>query len=205
MFKIGLTGGICTGKTLILDIFKELNCYTIKADDIAKQIIFADDSQITEKIVERFGKEILDPKTGSINKETFAQILFEDSDKRDYINNFIHPMVVAERTKIINDLRVTKTFEFFIYESALLVESGTYKDFDKIIVAYTTPEEQIKRLMARDNIDIQEAEKRLKSQFPLNEKLKVANYTIDTSGSIENTKSNTLETYHLMKKDLQGG
>ena len=85
-----------------------------------------------------------------------------------------------------------------------MVESGTYKDFDKIIVAYTTPEEQIKRLTARDGIDRQEAEKRLKSQFPLNEKLKVANYTIDTTGSLENTKSNTLETYHLMKKDLQG-
>jgi len=173
MFKIGLTGGICTGKTLILDIFKELNCYTIKADNIAKQIIFADDSQITENIVEKFGLHILDSKSGTIDKEKFARMLFEDSEKRNYINNFIHPMVVAERNKIINDLKLTKTFEFFIYESALLVESGTYKDFDKIIVAYTTPEEQIKRLMARDNIDMQEAEKRLKSQFPLNEKLKV--------------------------------
>ena len=90
MFKIGLTGGICTGKTIILDIFKELECHTIKADDIAKQIIFADDSQITEKIVEKFGHGIYDTDTGAIDKEKFARIIFEDSEKRNFINNFIH-------------------------------------------------------------------------------------------------------------------
>ncbi len=115
MFKIGLTGGICTGKTYILDLFKELDCYTITADDIAKQIIFADDSQITEKIVEKFGPEIYNAETRTIDKEKFAKLLFDDGEKRNFINNFIHPMVVAERNKIINDLRLTKTFEFFIY------------------------------------------------------------------------------------------
>jgi dephospho-CoA kinase len=83
------------------------------------------------------------------------------------------------------------------------VEAGIYKEFDKIIIAYSSPEEQISRLMARDNIDIEEAENKIKAQFPLNEKLKVAHYTIDTSGSFENTRSQTLETFHLLKKDLK--
>ena len=201
MIKIGLTGGICTGKSFILNIFKELDCYTIRADEIAKKIIFSNKPEIVKKIVEVFGDEIYDPKTG-IKKETFTRILFEDADKRIFINNFIHPLVVAERDNIIADLEESKIYDFFIYESALLVESGNYKDFQKIIVVYTSQEEQVRRLMQRDGITKEDAENRIKAQFPLNEKLKVAHYTIDTTGSFAEAKNKTLETFHLMKKDL---
>jgi dephospho-CoA kinase len=201
MIKIGLTGGICTGKSFILNIFKELDCYTIRADEIAKKIIFSNKPEIVGKIVEVFGDEIYDPKTG-IKKETFTRILFEDADKRIFINNFIHPLVVAERDNIIADLEESNIYNFFIYESALLVESGNYKDFQKIIVVYTSQEEQVRRLMQRDGITKEDAENRIKAQFPLNEKLKVAHYTIDTTGSFEEAKNKTLETFHLMKKDF---
>jgi dephospho-CoA kinase len=201
MIKIGLTGGICTGKSFILNIFRELDCYTIRADEIAKKIIFSNKPEIVGKIVKVFGDEIYDPKTG-IKKETFTRILFEDADKRIFINNFIHPLVVAERDNIFADLEESKIYNFFIYESALLVESGNYKDFNKIIVVYTSQEEQVRRLMERDGITKEDAENRIKAQFPLNEKLKVAHYTIDTTGSFEEAKNKTLETFHLMKKDF---
>jgi len=201
MIKIGLTGGICTGKSFILDVFRELDCYTIRADEIAKKIIFSNDPEMVKKIVEVFGDEVYDQKNG-INKEVFTQILFNDIEKRNFINRFIHPKVVVERDNIFNDLKKSKVYHFFIYESALLVESGNYKDFDKIIVVYSSQETQIKRLMERDSIEKEDAEKRIKAQFPLNEKLKVANYTIDTTGSFEETKKNTLETFHLLKKDF---
>lgn len=201
MYKIGLTGGICTGKTLILSIFKELGCYTIRADEIAKKIIFSPDSPVKDKILEVCGPEIFDKKKG-IDKDEFARILFEDEEKRILINSIVHPLVKQERKSIVAEFEQTSAYDFFIYESALLVEAGVYKEFDKIVVVYTTPDEQIQRLMERDSIDREGAEAKIKSQFPLSEKLKVANYTIDTTGSFENTRNKTLETFHLMKKDL---
>jgi dephospho-CoA kinase len=110
--------------------------------------------------------------------------------------------VAEEREKIFKDILQADIHPFFIYESALLVESATYKDFDKIIVVYSSVEEQKGRLVARDGINLQEAEDKIKAQFPLSEKLKVAHYTIDTTGSFENAEAKTLETYHLMKKDF---
>ena len=103
---------------------------------------------------------------------------------------------------IYKDLAETKIYDFFIYESALLVESGNYKNFKKTIVVYTNSEEQYNRLMERDKISHEDAEKRIKSQFPLSEKLKIANYIIDTTGDFENARAKTFEAFHLMKKDF---
>lgn len=202
MYKIGLSGGICTGKSVILNILKELGCYTVRADDLAKSIIFGDNSIIRKKLIKVFGQDIYDEKTG-LKKEIFSRILFEDSEKRNFVNKMIHPLVKAERKKLIKKLEESKLYDFLIYESALLVEAGIYKEFDKVIIVYTSPEEQIARLMKRDGIGFEEAENKIKAQFPLSEKLKVANYTIDTSGTFENTRIQTLETFHLLKRDLK--
>lgn len=201
MHKIGLTGGICTGKSFVLDIFKELGCYTIRADEIARNIIFSPDSPVSQDIIREFGEDIYDQKNG-LKKEAFTRILFEDVNKRHFVNQIVHPRVISERDKLFKDLEKVRVYQFFIYESALMVESGTYKDFEKIIVVYTSPEEQLKRLQKRDGISREDAEKRIKSQFPLSEKLKVANYTIDASGSFESARAKALESFHLMEKDL---
>jgi len=200
--KIGLTGGICSGKTFVLNIFKELGCYTLSADKIAKDIIFSENSEILEKIKEVFGNNIYSKENG-LDKELFSKTLFEDMEKRSFINNFIHPLVKKERNKIYDELNKADKDGFFIYESALLVEAGTYKSFDKIIVTYTGKEEQLNRLMERDNIDRELAETMIKSQFPLSEKLKVADYTIDTTGSKEDASRRALETFYLMEKSFK--
>ena len=83
MYKIGLTGGICTGKTFILNIFKELECYTIRADDIARNIIFSNNSEILKEIIKVFGEDIYDEKNG-LKKEKFTRLLFEDQEKRNF-------------------------------------------------------------------------------------------------------------------------
>ena len=204
MHKIGLTGGICTGKSFVLRIFGELGCYTARADEIAKKVIFSPDSPVAQDIIREFGEDIYDEKNG-LKKKAFTRILFEDVEKRNFVNQIVHPLVVAERDKIYKDLEKAGVYQFFIYESALMVESGTYKDFEKIIVVFTSPEEQLTRLQKRDGISREDAEKRIKSQFPLSEKLKVAHYIVDASGSFESARVKTLETYHLMKKDFNIG
>ena len=132
----------------------------------------------------------------------FTKLLFQDNEKRNFISNVIHPLVIEERKKMIRDLEKTGIYQFFVYESALLVESKSHEDFDKIIVVYTNPDEQKKRLVARDGISEDEAIIKIKAQFPLSEKLKIANYTIDTTGPLELTRKNTLETFHLLEKEL---
>lgn len=201
MHLVGLTGGFCCGKSFVLKVLEEQGCYTLRADDLAKTIITAKDSPVLAEIIGKFGPEIYDKKKG-LNKSRFSDMLFEDPEKRNFVNTIVHPLVGEERRKKIRAIEATQIYDFFVYESALLVESGVYKEFEKVIVVYASADVQIARAQARDKLSRLEAEKRIQSQFPLKEKLKVANYTIDSSGSRESTRSNTMEVFYLLKKDF---
>ncbi|MBU4404852.1 MAG: dephospho-CoA kinase [Candidatus Aminicenantes bacterium] len=201
MHAIGLTGGFCSGKTFVLKVLEEQGCYTMRADELAKNIIFSKDSPILQEIISAFGPEIYDREKG-LDKEKFSEILFEDHEKRNFINTIVHPLVSEERRNKIRAIAETRIYDFLIYESALLLESGIYNEFEKIIVVYTSVAEQLQRAMGRDKLTRPEAEKRIQSQFPLKEKLKVANYTIDSSGPFAKTRANTMEVFHLLKKDF---
>ncbi|HDP94112.1 MAG TPA: dephospho-CoA kinase [Candidatus Aminicenantes bacterium] len=200
MIQVGLTGGICTGKTFVLEIFKKLGCYTLQADELSQKIIFAPDSPVAKAIVDNFGAGILNRATGEIDREAFSRILFEDKAKRDYINKLVHPLVRSEREKLIKEIGKTTVYDIFVYESALMVESGIWRDFDAVVVVFAHADEQIRRLMERNQLFREEAESRIRSQFPLSEKLKVAHFTIDTTGSFEKAEAQTLETYHFLRK-----
>jgi len=201
MHVIGLTGGFCSGKSFVLKVLEEQGCYTLRADDLAKAIITAVDSPVLEEIVAVFGPRIYN-KNKELNKAKLSELLFEDPEKRNFVNQIVHPLVGEERRKKIRAIEETGIYDFFIYESALLVESGISKEFEKIIVVYTSPEIQIARAEARDKLSTLEAETRIQAQFPLKEKLKVANYTIDSSGTFDNTRANTMEVFYLLKKDF---
>ncbi len=201
MHAIGLTGGFCTGKTFVLKVLEEQGCYTMRADDLAKSIIFSQDSPVLQEIIAAVGPGIYDGEKG-LDKEKFSQLLFEDHEKRSLINAIVHPLVSQERKKKIRTIEETRIYDFLIYESALLLESGIFREFEKIIVVYSSPAVQIRRAMERDKLSRTEAQKRIQSQFPLREKLKVASYTIDSGGTFENTRANTMEVFHLLKKDF---
>jgi len=198
---IGLTGGICSGKTQVLQIFTELGAFTLKADDLAKQIIFIKNSPVSKEIVSFFGKKVLDGNNG-IDKNYFSKTIFSDPEKRAFVNELVHPLVDQEKKKRIKEIAATGLYSLFVYESALMVENDTFKSYRRVIVAFTSPEEQERRLMLRDGISRAEAKARIQAQFPLKEKLKIANYIIDTSGSFEQTRTKTCEVFHLLQNDL---
>ena len=204
MYNIGLTGGIGSGKSYILEVLREAGCFTLRADDVAKKILFSEDSNIKKSIREIFGNEII-REDESINKELLSQEIFRDEKKRRVLNHIIHPKVAEEREKMFQEIEKTGVYQIFVYESALLLETGIHKKFDKIIVVYTTESERLKRLRERDNISEEKAKEIINTQFPLSEKLKIANYTIDTTGDYTITRARTLETLHLIAKDFKLG
>jgi len=201
MVTVGLTGGIGTGKSFVLQVLRELGCYTMRADELAREIVFSPDSKVRDKIISALGPDICDPECG-LKKERVAEIIFHDPVKRQYINRIVHPLVAKEQRRRIREIAKTRRHDFFIYESALLAEAGTWRRFDTVVVVYAAAEIQVQRLMARDGISAEEANRRIQAQFPLKEKLRIADYTIDTSGEFEQTRQRTLETYALMRKDF---
>jgi dephospho-CoA kinase len=201
MHAIGLTGGFCAGKTFVLKVLEEQGCCTMRADDLAREIVFGKDSPVREEIAAALGPGVVDPERG-LDKEKFSELLFADRKKREAVNAIVHPLVSAERRQRIRAIAETRLYDFLVYESALLLESGVYRDFERIIVVYAPEAVQVHRAMERDRLTKAEALKRIRSQFPLREKLKQAHYTIASGGTLAATRANTLEVFHLLKTDF---
>jgi dephospho-CoA kinase len=201
MHRIGLTGGFCSGKTFVLKVLEEQGCRTLRADDLARNIVFAPGSPLREQVAGMFGAEVLGAN-GELDKEKFSQALFEDGEKRRALNAVVHPLVGEERRRLIREAEAAGIYDFLVYESALLLESGIQGDFERVIVVYSSPAVQLRRAMERDGLTRAEAQKRIRSQFPLREKLKAAHYAIDTSLGYDSTRARTLEVFHLLQKDL---
>lgn len=201
MHRIGLTGGFCSGKSFVLRVLEEQGCRTLRADDLAKTIVFAPDSPLLAEVAGIFGPGVLDAR-GGLDKEKFSQALFEDHEKRQALNAIVHPLVGEERRRLIREAESAGIYDFLVYESALLLESGIQGDFERIIVVYSSSAVQLRRAMERDGLTRAEAQKRIRSQFPLREKLKAAHYAVDTSLGAESTRAHTLEVFHLLQKDF---
>jgi len=201
MHLIGLTGGICCGKSYVLKILSGLGCYCLRADDLAKEILYHKvDRKLLTKIKNLFGADLL--VKDQLDQQRMAQLIFNDPEKRLQLNALVHPLVAARRREKIKEIAATNHYQFFIYESALLIEARTFREFEKLIVVYCSYQEQLGRLMERDHLTLEEAEKKIQTQIPLRQKLRYADYVIDTSGDFEKTKANTLEVFALIRGEF---
>ncbi|MFQ6082519.1 MAG: dephospho-CoA kinase [Candidatus Aminicenantia bacterium] len=201
MLKVGLTGGIATGKTIVSQILKNLGCYILEADKLAHKLI-EPKKKAWKEIILHFGKEILNPDQ-TINRHKLGQIIFSNKNQRELLNKIIHPLVVEEEKKIFKKLEKEGKYKIFITEAALIVEAGMVSNFDKLIVVYCDEQTQIKRVMNRDKISHKEALKKIKSQLSLSKKLQYADYKIDTSGSLDETIEQTEQVYRLLMADYK--
>lgn len=199
--RVALTGGIACGKSIVGEFLKKKGCYWHQADIVAHRLM-APGKKVWKAIVDHFGPEILNPD-GTINRRMLGAIVFSDSKEREFLNRIIHPLVLKKKEETLRRLEQAGKSGIFISEAALTIEAGFASFFDKIIVVYCPEEVQIERLMARNNLSREEAQRRVRAQLPVEEKLKYADYIIDASGTVEETIAQTEKIYQSLLKDLE--
>jgi dephospho-CoA kinase len=171
MLTIGITGGIGSGKTTICKIFSQLGVPVYNSDNEAKRLY--DLPEVKKELTGKFGKEIIDVD-GNLDKKKFSKLIFNDEKSLKEVNALIHPMV-TERFK---EWKTNQTNQYILKEAAILFESGTYKDCDKIILI-TAPEElRIQRILQRDNISRKEIERIMSWQWSDEKKNAQSDYVI---------------------------
>lgn len=177
-----LTGSIGTGKTVVLDYFRDnLGFKTVSADAIGHEIL--QKPEIIDEIVKTFGENVV--REGKIDRRILGKIVFSDKTELLKLNEITHPAILKRMFEIIDDLSQKSPV---IVEAAILIEAGWQKYFDTVMLVYCKPEIQLYRLMTRDGISREEAEKKIKSQMSFEEKKPFATHLIDTSFGIEVTK-----------------
>jgi dephospho-CoA kinase len=198
MLRIGLTGSIAVGKSFVASIFAELGCYVLDADQTAREVVLPGSSGL-ESVVAAFGQEILNAD-GTLNRERVATLVFSDDEKRQRLNHILHPFIIARQDEILREWESKDPDGIAIVDAALMIESGGYRRFDKLIVVHCRPEVQLERLMLRNGLSPAEAQARIDAQMPQAEKQKFADFLIDTSDGFEPTRRRTLEVYDKLRE-----
>jgi dephospho-CoA kinase len=198
MLRIGLTGSIAVGKSFVTSVFAELGCRILDADRTAREMVLPGAPGL-KAVVEAFGEEVLTPD-GTLDRERMASIVFADEEKRQRLNHILHPFIIARQDEILREWEAEDPNGIGIVDAALMIESGGYKRFDKLIVVHCRPEVQLERLMLRNNLPLAEAQRRIASQMPQEEKQKYADFLIDTSDGFEPTRKRTVEVYNELSK-----
>ena len=199
MLKVGLTGSIAVGKSYVLSVLAESGCVTFDADKIA-HLVMEPGREAYQDIVREFGPEVLAPD-GSIDRSKLGAIVFADPARRKRLNAIVHPRVIVEQNRLLEEVERTKPDAIVVVDAALMIESGGYKRFDKLIVVHCDGETQIERLMRRGNITREDAERRMAAQMSSEEKLHYADYRINTAGTFEETRQRVIEVYELLLRD----
>lgn len=199
MLKIGLTGSIAVGKSFVLDVLRELGARTLDADAIAREVVEPGTPGLKASVAE-FGDGILNPN-GSLDRAKLGAIVFADEAKRQKLNSILHPFIIKRQDEIMRRWEQETPDAVSVVDAALMIESGGYERFDKLIVVHCRPEIQAERLMKRDGLSREEADRRINAQMPQAEKMTYADFLIDTSGGFEDTRSQIESVWQQLKSE----
>ena len=201
MIVAGLTGTIGTGKSMVAAMFQELGAFIIDVDKIAHDVVEPGE-KVWKDIVDKFGSVVLNSDQ-TIDRQKLADIVFKDKDKLQILNSIIHPAVVAEDVILIKELKAKNHRGLIINDIPLLIELGqeiTRQLADIVIVVYCAPELQLKRLLAR-GMKKSDALNRIKNQIPIQEKIQLADFVINNSGTLTDSRRQVLQVYNaIMRK-----
>lgn len=198
MLKVGLTGGIATGKSTVSGLFVECGSYLIDADILARDAVAPGRPGLRE-IVASFGPGMLS-SDGTLNRERLADLIFKDSDQRARLEAIIHPYVFAEEERRCHEIAAKDPHAVVLFDAALLIETGAYKTKDRVVVVTADESTQVARLKARDHLTDAQARERLAAQMPLSEKVKVAHYVIDGTLPLAKLEKEVSRIYQELKK-----
>jgi dephospho-CoA kinase len=197
MLRVGLTGSIGVGKSFVTAVLGELGCHVTDADTVARNVV-EPGSPGLKSVVAAFGPDVLQAD-GTLDRKRLGQVVFGDENKRQQLNAILHPFIIAKQDEQMLEWEKRDPTGIGVVDAALMIESGGYKRFDKLIVVHCNPEVQIERLIARDGFSREEAERRIRSQMPQDEKMKYADYLIDTSDGFEPTRKQTEDLYWKLR------
>lgn len=197
MIKVGLTGGIACGKSLVRRRLQEQGIPTLDADAVVHRLLGAG-SEVSEEVRRSFGEGVV-AGDGSIDRKALAAIVFADPEERKKLNAIVHPRVWSEIGCFFQEAEKAGA-PLAVVDAALMVETGSFETYDRVIVVHCRPEQQIERLVARDGLDRSEAEQRIAAQMPIEEKLGYGDFLVDTSGSLAETEERIEELIEELAK-----
>jgi dephospho-CoA kinase len=196
---VGLTGGIATGKSTVSTMFAHLGAKIVDADLLAREVVMPG-QPAHAAIVREFGPDVLQAD-GTLDRKRLGAIVFADAARRQRLEAITHPAIHVRQQRILA-VYDEEAFEgIVIWDAALLIESSSARRMDKVVVVVADPDTELRRLMARDGFADGEARRRIASQMPLAEKVKVADYVIDNSGSRAETERRVREVYRALLDD----
>ena len=196
MLKVGLTGSIAVGKSFVLGVLAERGCHVLDADATARDVVAPGTSGM-KAVVDAFGSDIVN-SDGALDRAKLGAIVFADETKRLRLNSILHPFIIRAQDEQMREWEQEDPKGIAVVDAALMIESGGYRRFDKLVVVYCRPEVQLERLMARDAISHAEAEQRIGAQMSQEEKRTYADFLIDTSEGFDSTRRQTEAAFHKL-------
>jgi dephospho-CoA kinase len=191
--SFGLTGGAACGKSTVARYFQDLGAHIIDADRIGHELI-EPGRPAYQEILEHFGKEILD-SGGNIDRKKLGLKVFADPQQLHALNAIVHPRIIARVGELARRYSARDPYSVVIVDAALIFESGIGGTLRKVMVAWCRPEQQVERLMAKTGVSRQDAERRIQAQMPMEEKCRRADYLIDCSGTLEQSRAQAKAIY----------
>ena len=196
---VGLTGGLASGKSLVAGELRRLGAVVIDADEISREVT-RPGMPAYRDIVERFGSGFL-KEDGTIDRKRLGRYVFSHPEALSTLNSLTHPRILDEIERRIKGMERTERRGIIVVDAPLLFEVGLHRRMDRVIVVYADEERQIERLIKRDHLTREEATRRIKTQMPLSEKIKRADFVIDNNGTEEETLLQTQEVFERLKAE----
>jgi dephospho-CoA kinase len=197
---VGLTGSIATGKSTVSEMFRRLGCVIIDADVLAREVVAPGEPALAQ-IVAEFGPDVLQAD-GTLDRKKLGAVVFADPGRRQRLEQITHPAIRDRFAARLAELETQGFAGIVLWDAPVMIETGGHKAMEKLVVVATDEATQVARLRARDVIDEAEAARKIRSQMPVAEKAKLADYVIDNAGDRAATEARVRDVHAALLRDL---